>query len=257
MCQFAPAADLPARGDRVRYLKYIGPRFSHRFWTVAHVRTMQDLINRVLGQTRAQNTAEWRRIFANARARPAVKCVDHTTRHATRPWNQAWPNERQPGHANGISIPHQHNLDALQDQYYGPGNDGDYQYCVRRYNKCAWDSTRDYLIRQHVPGLGARIPLVLQRTNTGAGDWCRTSPDPWCLVPANRDEDDEDDDDSSFNLGLPAGLGLRELIRRRSPRAERQRRQNRSPSPRRQRRSRSPRRRILPLQAARKRSKKR
>lgn len=220
-------ADLPNRGDQIKYLKYIGPRFARRF-RAENIRTLQDLVDEVGNQTRAQNTSQWQRILVNERTANNTKCVDHTSRHPTRPWQTAWPADRRPANPTGITVAQQAALDALQNRYY-PNTDGEYQYCVRRYNKCAWESVRDYLLRKGPQGrqrrnFRARIPFSIERVNN---DWCRTATVPWCLVPpasppqspSSSSSSAEDDD-----IDVP-GINIRGLkipgVRRRPTRIAR------------------------------------
>ena len=118
------AADWPHRMAPIRYLKYIGQLFSNNFQNIG-ISTVQDMIDYVNNHSRDANERTWRAVFQNAKRNT---CVPHSSRTNSKPWNNPWPNDRQ-------RIPAGQRRELIA---------GDYQYCVRKYNRCGWESTIHY-----------------------------------------------------------------------------------------------------------------
>lgn len=140
----------PDRNERVLRLKHIGQLMDQQLQT-AGIRTMQDFVNRVQGQTRAQNTADWKVFFANAN--PSA-CLPPPKQYQY-PWSTS---RRDIPPAQRANLP-----------------SGQYEYCVRSYNRCAWASAANYMLGQ--PDVdNRRVPYVdISRDN-----WCQNSNPRYC-----------------------------------------------------------------------------
>lgn len=163
-------------------LRYIGPRISERFANRRFgIYTLQDLIDYINGHSLANNTNMFRYVFLNARNRRCVfrsESVNHRTE--TKHWNQPWPNppyNLPNGAANRLGLVA-----------------GDFEYCVRRYNRCGWEIVEAYLRRRRDVDQ-ARIPAAPDRDG-----YCRprlrSDPGPaWCLRQARGEQEEEEEEE--------------------------------------------------------------
>lgn len=159
----------PRRG--VDALKYVGERITGRFAN-RNIYTLQDLIDYINGHTLAQNRTMMRYVMRNGRNQRCVfRSESRNHRTETKNWPDPWPNPP-------YNLP---NAPASR-----PGLvPGDFEYCVREYNKCGWEVVESFL-RQRADVDQARIPPSPDRDN-----YCRprrrTDPGPdWCLRPPRR-----------------------------------------------------------------------
>lgn len=158
---------LPAAG--VRRLKYIGRLFEDR-WQDEGISTLQEMQDLVAGQTRAQNKALFERVYENQNG---GECVPRTDAEPAKNLPNPWPNPpHNPSYRNGKQ-------GANASVALTPGN---FEYCVRNYNKCAWACTRAYLQARLPLAQQGRIPLALETRKQD--EFCRTNPNNWCKVPA-------------------------------------------------------------------------
>jgi hypothetical protein len=147
----AAAADciIPQRWppDRARLsrLRNIGKVLEAK-WEAEDIFTLRDLVNRVRGNSLAENKRLFKRVFRNERA---GQCLPHSSISDTKYWAQPWS---------------QH---AVQRRP-APGN---FKYCVGLYNKCGWMTVEAYLRQSPLltDAEKTKIPPYEIRTN-----FCRT-----------------------------------------------------------------------------------
>jgi hypothetical protein len=196
----------PVRVAPVRRLKNIGALLERRFQQLYNIVTLNDLVNFVNANAMRVNRAAFERVFANSRAANCVsRWESHGASRQTKYWRHPWPS---PPYRN---VRRNAALSA-----------GDYRYCVRRVNRCGWETVEAYLRAQRDVEQ-RRIPAAPQRDG-----YCRDNA--WCkAAPAAR---------RRRSPAAPAA-------RRRSP-AARRRRSPAAPAARRRRRLATPPRRASP-----------
>lgn len=148
----------PPRNAPVRQLLHIGPLFEDRFGNQHNVVTLQDLVNFVNARTLRANRDAFNRVFTNKRAQECVARWESSgASQQTKQWPQPWPSPpyRNIRNRRGLS----------------PGN---FKYCVRTQNKCAWDTVEAYLRAQQDVDQ-RRIPAAPARTEYCSDEnWCKS-----------------------------------------------------------------------------------
>ena len=177
-CRMYQVRSWPAPRRTVDALRYIGPRITNRFGN-RNIYTLQDLIDYINGHTLANNSNMFRYVLRNERNRQCVfRSESINYRRETKHWPNPWPNPP-------YNLPNNH---ASR-----PGLvPGDFEYCVRRYNRCGWEIIEAYLRQRNdvnyerIPPAPARDGYCRQRL--------RSDPGPnWCLRPPQEEEEEEEE----------------------------------------------------------------
>lgn len=153
----------PRLGASTQRLQYIGPLFERR-WRQNGVVTLRDLVREVSNHSLAQNRRMFERVFRNPRRKQCVPQGNARTKH----WGNPWPDPpfNNVGNRDGLVAGH-------------------YTYCVRKWNRCGWESVEAFL-RQHLNAKrAALIPPAPQRDS-----YCRRNQPRWCL---EREEESEEE----------------------------------------------------------------
>lgn len=178
--QRQPGCTLQARWPPItapiRHLKYIGTLFEDR-WANEQVVTLQNLVDLVTQNTLNENRTIFQRVFLNPRRK---SCVSHSANRPTKNWLIPWPDPPYTNIANRAGLVA-----------------GDYSYCVRKWNRCAWESVEAYLRQQLQNNELPLIPAYQQRTN-----YCQSNQPAWCLVNPNAAGNGEGGDDEGGDGGF-------------------------------------------------------